>query len=310
MKKIRIGSRNSPLALWQAHKVSKALEKDFTTEIIPIYSDGDKNLLTPLYEMGITGIFTKDLDVALLNDRIDLAVHSLKDVPTVLPKNIKMIACLERDFPEDVLIRRKEAKNKKFNEMTVASGSLRRRAFWLKKFPGTKFVDFRGNINTRLKKISGGYADAALFSLAGIKRLDLNTEYEYLTFILPAPSQGVITVTGHSKNTELNGIVKKIGHPPTELCVSLERLFLNALEGGCTAPIGAFAEIKEEKIKFRGALCSLDGSKAVEINEAFDLNWEENKNKGEELAIKILENGGKEILEGLKKTGLPHKTLP
>jgi hydroxymethylbilane synthase len=144
MKNIRIGTRNSALALWQAEEVAEKLHQlNYTTEIVPIVSSGDKNLNQPLYSLGIKGVLTRDLDVALLNDEIDIAVHSLKDVPTKLPDNIELVAYLERDFPQDVLIRRKSAKNKELHELKLATSSLRRRAFWKKHYPETEFFAIR-----------------------------------------------------------------------------------------------------------------------------------------------------------------------
>ena len=190
MKSIRIGTRKSPLALWQAHEVAiKLHDKNIKTEIVPIISSGDKNLTQPLYTLGITGIFTKDLDIALLNDEIDIAVHSLKDVPTELPYGVKLISVLARDFPQDVLVRNSHSKNIVLKDLKIATSSLRRRSFWLKEFPETEFSDIRGNVQTRLRKLEEGFADATLFSLAGLKRMNLQFEYEFLPFMLSAPSQ-------------------------------------------------------------------------------------------------------------------------
>ena len=141
--------------------------------LVPVLSSGDKNLNQPLYSLGITGVFTKDLDIALLNNEIDIAVHSLKDVPTILPQNIEVSAVLERDFPQDVLVRKSSSKNKDLSELKIATSSLRRRAFWSEKFPNTHFSDIRGNVQTRLKKLEEGDFDATLFSLAGIKRMEM-----------------------------------------------------------------------------------------------------------------------------------------
>ncbi|MDY3338392.1 hydroxymethylbilane synthase [Riemerella anatipestifer] len=297
---IKIGTRNSPLALWQAKEVAAALEqKNYATEIVPIVSSGDKNLTQPLYSLGITGVFTKDLDIALLNRKIDIAVHSLKDVPTQLPQNIELIAYLERDYPQDVLVRSSNAKDKPLEELKIATSSLRRRAFWLKQFPNTEFSDIRGNVQTRLQKLEDGIADATLFSLAGLKRMALDIPYEHLPFMISAPSQGVVTVAGHTDNTEINEIVKTINHHQTQVCVEIERQFLNRLEGGCTAPIGAFAEFNEEEIKFQGRLCSLNGKECLELNETFA--WKQGGNFGDELADKLLANGGKAIMDQIKK---------
>lgn len=299
MKSIRIGTRNSALALWQAREVARHLQNsNHLTEIVPIISSGDKNLTQPLYSLGITGVFTRDLDVALLNDEIDIAVHSLKDVPTQLPENIELIAHLERDFPQDVLIRKESAKNKELHELKLATSSLRRRAFWLKNFPTAEFSDIRGNIQTRLKKLEEGDFDATILSLAGIKRMKMDIDYEMLPFLIPAASQGVIAVAGHSDKKEINEILGSINHRPTQICVEMERNFLSTLEGGCTAPIGAFAEIFNDQIRFKAALCSLDGKNSIATDENFVYNEEENF--GEKFARIVLENGGKELMAEIK----------
>ncbi|WP_027383131.1 hydroxymethylbilane synthase [Epilithonimonas caeni] len=301
MNKIRIGTRNSPLALWQAHEVESKLKNlGFETEIVPIVSSGDKNLDQPLYALGITGVFTKDLDIALLNKEIDIAVHSLKDVPTQLPENIQISAVLERDFPEDVLVRNNDAEPLDLNVLKIATSSLRRRAFWLKDFPETEFTDIRGNVQTRLKKLNDGIADATIFSLAGIKRMDLDINYEQIPFLLQAPSQGVVAIASLSDNAELNESLKSISHKETEICVTIEREFLKTLEGGCTAPIGAKAEMLDGQIRFLGRLCSLDGKNCIETDEIFD--WNNSENFGEKIALEVLKNGGKELMDEIRKS--------
>lgn len=301
MKTIRIGTRNSPLALWQAHEVESKLKAlGFETEIVPILSSGDKNLDQPLYAMGITGVFTKDLDIALLNKEIDIAVHSLKDVPTQLPQNIRISAVLERDFPEDVLVRNNDAEPLDLEVLKIATSSLRRRAFWLKEFPETEFTDIRGNVQTRLKKLDDGIADATIFSLAGIKRMNLDIHYEQIPFLLQAPSQGVVAIASLSDNKELNESLKSISHKETEICVTIEREFLKTLEGGCTAPIGAKAEMVDGQIRFLGRLCSLDGKNCIETDEIFD--WNDSENFGEKIALEVLKNGGKELMDEIRKS--------
>ncbi|AZA47650.1 hydroxymethylbilane synthase [Chryseobacterium carnipullorum] len=301
MKSIRIGTRNSALALWQAREVARNLQnRNYLTEIIPIVSSGDKNLNQPLYSLGITGVFTRDLDVALLNDEIDIAVHSLKDVPTQLPQNIEIITYLERDFPQDVLIRKESARNKEFHELKLATSSLRRRAFWLKNYPHAEFSDIRGNIQTRLQKLEDGDFDATILSLAGIKRMKMDIDYEMLPLMTPAASQGVIAVAGHSEKTEINEILAQINHKKTQICVEIERNFLSTLEGGCTAPIGAFAEIIENQVRFKAALCSLDGKNCIATDESFEYN--ETENFGEKFAKIVLENGGKELMTEIKNS--------
>ena len=301
MNKLKIGTRNSPLALWQAYEVESTLKTlGFETEIVPIISSGDKNLDQPLYALGITGVFTKDLDIALLNKEIDIAVHSLKDVPTQLPHNIQISAVLERDFPEDVLVRNDDSEPLDIEVLKIATSSLRRRAFWLKEFPETEFTDIRGNVQTRLKKLDDGIADATIFSLAGIKRMNLDITYEQIPFLLQAPSQGVVAIASLSDNDKLNEMLKTISHKETEICVTIEREFLKTLEGGCTAPIGAKAEMLDGQIRFIGRLCSLDGKNCIETDEIFD--WNDSENFGEKIALKVLENGGKELMEEIRKS--------
>lgn len=299
MKNIRIGSRNSPLALWQAREVARNLQnKNYKTEIIPIVSTGDKNLTLPLYEMGIVGIFTKDLDIALLNNEIDVAVHSLKDIPTKLPQNLSIIAYLKRDFPKDVLVKKESSKNKEHHELKIATSSLRRRAFWSKDFPGTEFCDIRGNVHTRLKKLEEQDFDATIFSEAAIERMNLNIAYEELNNLLPAPGQGVVAIVARTDDAETIALVDFVNHLETQQCVEVERNFLQTLEGGCTAPIGAFAEMIEGEMRFRGRICSLNGEDEIATDEVFTYNKVENF--GEKIAFQVLEMGGRAIMNEIK----------
>ena len=300
MRSIKIGTRNSPLAMWQAREVARNLQNlNYTTDIVPVLATGDKNLTQPLYKLGITGIFTKDLDLALLNNEIDIAVHSLKDIPTELPENIEIIAVLERDYPQDVLVRKKDAQNLELHDLKIATSSLRRRAFWCKEFPDTQFSDIRGNVQTRLNKLEENDFDATMFSLAAIERMGLDVDYEHLPIMISAPAQGVVAICGRSDNAEMKEIFSQINHKPTQICVEIERNFLNTLEGGCTAPIGAFAEINDRnEVRFIGRLCSLDGKNCIETDEIFE--WNEHENFGKTLAQKVLENGGRELMHQIK----------
>ncbi len=295
MKTIKIGTRNSPLALWQANEVAAKLQAvGHTTEIVPIISSGDKNLTQPLYAMGITGVFTKDLDIALLNKDIDIAVHSLKDVPTQLPIGTQISAVLERDFPQDVLVRKADAKHKDLKDLKIATSSLRRRAFWSQTFHNTEFADIRGNVQTRLKKLEDGVADATLFSLAGLKRMNLDIDFEEVDFLLQAPSQGVVCIANRTEDADLIEVLKQINHDATQKCIQIEREFLRTLEGGCTAPIGAHAEFIGDKIRFQGRLCSLDGKDCINVDETID--WNPEQNFGAEIAQQVLERGGKDMM--------------
>ena len=285
--------------MWQAKEVEQKLQNlGYETSLVPVLSSGDKNLNQPLYSLGITGVFTKDLDIALLNNEIDIAVHSLKDVPTLLPKNIEISAVLERDFPQDVLVRKSSSKNKDLAELKIATSSLRRRAFWLEQFPETEFSDIRGNVQTRLKKLEEGDFDATLFSLAGIKRMEMELDFEFLDFMISAPSQGVVAIASRIDDVETRKILQKINHEETQICVEIERNFLRTLEGGCTAPIGAIAKFEDNKIYFKGKLNSLDGAKTLNLVEEFEYNHSENF--GEKFAKIILEKGGKEMMEVIK----------
>lgn len=299
MMTIKIGTRNSPLALWQAHEVAAKLQSiGQKTEIVPIVSTGDKNLTLPLYAMGITGVFTRDLDIALLNKEIDIAVHSLKDVPTQMPKGIHVSSVLQRDYPQDVLVRRKDAKTKSLEDLKIATSSLRRRAFWSQIFPTTEFCDIRGNVQTRLQKLEDGVADATLFSLAGLKRMNLDIDYEEVDFLLQAPSQGVVGIASLEENKNLTAILNQINHLETQKCVHIEREFLKTLEGGCTAPIGAQAEVIGNQIRFLGRLCSLDGKEHINVDET--INWNAEQNFGAEIAQQVLARGGKEMMALIK----------
>lgn len=297
---IRIGTRNSPLALWQAQEVEQKLKNlGYETLLVPVISSGDKNLNQPLYSLGITGVFTKDLDIALLNNEIDIAVHSLKDVPTILPQNIQISAVLERDFPQDVLVRKSTSKGKSLSELKIATSSLRRRAFWLEQFPNTVFSDIRGNVQTRLNKLEEGDFDATIFSLAGIKRMDMELEYEFLDFMISAPSQGVVAIASRGDDEGITKLLQNINHRETQICTEIERNFLRTLEGGCTAPIGALAKIENDKITFKGKLNSLNGNQTVILEK--EIEWNDSENFGENFAEIILENGGKELMVEIKR---------
>lgn len=301
MKSIRIGTRNSPLALWQAREVARHLQnQNLKTEITPILSTGDKNLTQPLYALGITGIFTKDLDIALLNGEVDIAVHSLKDIPTLLPQDLEIMAVLKRDYPEDVLVRKADSATLELKDLKIATSSLRRRAFWLNTFGPTEFSDIRGNVQTRLKKLEESDFDATMFSLAAIERMGLDVDYEPLPMLIPAPGQGVVAVSGRTADTHLKEILAGISHEDTLKCITMERDFLRTLEGGCTAPIGAFAEIDQNKVRFTGRLCSLDGENCLETDEIFE--WQPSVKYGEQFAQQILDNGGRDLMKLIKAT--------
>ncbi len=298
MDNIRIGTRASKLAVWQAEQVQSLLQTiNISSSIIKIKSSGDKDLSKPVYELGITGVFTKEIDLALLNNEIDIAVHSLKDVPTKLPLGVMQGAVLQRGSELDVIIPNKALKSK---GNTIATGSLRRKAQWLNKFNTDNIVEIRGNVQTRLRKLDENNWNGTIMAKAGLERLDiLPKDYQDLSWMIPAPAQGAISVQNLTINSSITEVLKQINHVETELCTNIERSFLNKLEGGCTAPIGAHAKIVDNSVVFRGVLLSVNGKEKIEVNEVHKLDKIEDL--GEKLAKKIISLGGNRILNSLKR---------
>ncbi|MBI6120979.1 hydroxymethylbilane synthase [Salegentibacter maritimus] len=297
-KVIRIGTRDSELALWQAKTVQNALEKaGHKTQLLPVKSTGDLNLNQPLYEMGITGIFTKTLDVAMINGDIDIAVHSMKDVPTALPKGIVEAAVLKRANTKDILVHKGLDFLEK--EGTIATGSLRRKAQWLNKYPAHRVVDLRGNVNTRMKKLEDNAWNGAIFAAAGLERIALKPEnFIDLNWMIPAPAQGAMLVVAIEQDDFTRKALALLNHKESEICVHVEREFLKVLEGGCTAPIGALATIEKDLIYFKAALFSLDGKQKIGIEKTVALN--EFKNLGKRCAEEVLNNGGSKLMQQIK----------
>ena len=300
-KTIRIGTRDSELALWQAHTVQKQLvDLGYKTEIVAVKSDGDIILNKPLYELGITGIFTKTLDIAMINGKVDIAVHSMKDVPTALPTGIVQAAVLERANALDILVHKG---NLDFleSEATIATGSLRRQAQWWNKYPNHTVVDLRGNVNTRMQKLKDDDWNGAVFAAAGLERINLKpSNFIDLDWMIPAPAQGAMVIVAMENDNFTIDAVSQLNDIETEICTHIERQFLRTLEGGCTAPIGALARYNEEQdnIDFKGVLLSIDGKQKLEIDKSVDISeW---KKLGFNSAQEILENGGAELMTKIK----------
>lgn len=300
-KVIRIGTRDSELALWQAHTVEKKLnDLGYKTEITAVKSQGDILLDKPLYELGITGIFTKTLDIAMINGKVDIAVHSMKDVPTALPIGIVQAAVLERANTLDILVHKG---NLDFLEGTgtIATGSLRRQAMWLNKYPNHTVVDLRGNVNTRMQKLNDQEWNGAVFAAAGLERINLKPgNYINLDWMIPAPAQGAMLVVAMGNDNYTLDALSELNHIETEICTYIERQFLKTLEGGCTAPIGALAKYNEEEdtIHFDGVLFSLDGKQKMEVNKIVPI--QEWKKLGFYSAKEILDNGGSQLMTEIK----------
>lgn len=299
-KVIRIGTRDSELALWQAHTVEKMLnDLGYETKIVAVKSTGDIILDKPLYELGITGIFTKTLDIAMINGDVDIAVHSMKDVPTALPKGIVQALVLERANVLDILVHKG---NPDFTDKpsTIATGSLRRQAQWFNKYPNHTVVDLRGNVNTRMQKLQDNNWDGAVFA-AGLERINLKPEnYINLDWMIPAPAQGAMMVVAMENDNYALDALSQLNHIETEICTYIERQFLRTLEGGCTAPIGALVTYNEDEdtLHFQGVLLSVDGKQKLEIDKTVEIGeW---KKLGFFMTQEILNNGGTELMQTIK----------
>ena len=301
-KLIRIGTRDSELALWQAKTVQQQLHHlGYTTVLVPVKSTGDMRLDKPIYELGIVGVFTRILDEAMLNNVIDIAVHSLKDVPTILPQGIVQAAVLKRGNVRDTLVFKDNEEFLSQKEATIATGSLRRKAQWLNRYPTHTIVGLRGNVNTRLQKLEDNEDwNAAIFAAAGIGRIGVRPEDAInLDWMVPAPGQGAIMITARENDEELLTILKEINHEETEICTTIERRFLNLLEGGCSAPIGGLAFIKNEEVFFQGVLLSLDGSKKIEVTRKEKLG---NHHQIAQFAADyVIDRGGHRLMNELRE---------
>lgn len=286
--------------MWQAKLVQRKLnEHNLETEIIPISSEGDINLTQPIYQLGITGVFTRSLDIALLNNQIDIAVHSLKDVPTLLPEGIELKGFMKRGNHKDILVYKSDEIFEK-EKRTIATGSLRRTSFWLNKFPQDSLVDLRGNVQLRIQKLMDSEWDGAIFAYAGLDRSEILKEltekglkFMTLDWMTSAPSQGIVGITCRPEFE-----MPLISDENSKIAAIIERQFLNVLEGGCTAPIGAFANVSDETIDFKGSILSLDGKRMISIEENFPIS--EYENKGKTLAEKCLEKGAGELIREIK----------
>lgn len=304
MGKIRIGTRESQLAIWQATQVKDLLANNgIESELIFIKSEGDIDLITPLYEIGVQGIFTRSLDAALLNNKIDVAVHSMKDVPVQLAKGIKQAAVLKRGSHKDVFIPHPDLpdadkifgrgileirsvvikQGSETNEIiektyedtgeridaTIATSSIRRIAQWSRRYPNHKIENLRGNINTRLKKLKESKWHGAIFAAAGLERIGLRPANAIdLDWMLPAPAQGAIIVVCREDDEQTFKLCLSLNDEETALCTKIERDFLSALMGGCSTPISALAEIKNGEVHFKGNILSPDGKQISECSAA------------------------------------------
>jgi hydroxymethylbilane synthase len=298
---IRIGTRDSKLALWQAKTVQSLLEKNgATTELVPVKSEGDLDLVTPLYAMGVQGVFTKTIDAFLLSNKIDIAVHSLKDVPTQLAQGIAQAAVLPRASYKDLFVQHPNATS--FGSSKIATGSVRRRAQWLNKYPNSIVENLRGNVQTRMRKLEESDWDGAIFAAAGLDRMDIRPETAIeLDWMLPAPAQGAVMVACRTGETELLRLCSRFNDSQTALCVKIERDFLKTLMGGCSTPVSALAEIENDKLHFRANILSIDGSEKMEIEKNCSLG--EVDNMGVLWGNELLGRGADKIVATIRNFG-------
>lgn len=307
---IRIGTRESQLAVWQATLVKQLLAKyNIPAELVFIKSEGDIDLQTPLYEIGVQGIFTRSLDMALINNKIDIAVHSMKDVPTQLADGIVQAAVLQRASYKDIFVY-KEGQDDILQQLgyvngqwsmvnnatlTIATSSIRRRAQWLHRYPNTTIENLRGNVNTRLQKVTSNNWNGAIFAAAGLERINLRPKNAIdLDWMLPAPAQGAIVVVCRNTDDYCLEAGTILNDADTAICTKIERDFLRALLGGCSTPISALAEIKDNKIYFNGNILTPDGKQKATIEKIIEKD--QFNDAGKMLATEILSMGGDKIV--------------
>lgn len=307
-QKIIIGSRGSELALWQAHFVKREIEKknkNVKVEINIIKTKGDKILDVALSKIGDKSLFTKELEVELLERRIDLAVHSLKDLQTKIPVGLKLTAVTKRHDVEDVLISRKKGMtiNKLPENAKVATGSLRRRSQLLHLRPDITVFDLRGNVPSRIKKFLESDWDAIILARAGVERLKLKkyiSSFISTEEILPAVGQGALGIEIHKNNKIAEEILQALHHDETYKAVLAERAMLKTLEGGCQVPIGAFAEITSGGLYLDAIVGSLDGS--ITYRKKMRGSKNDPEKLGKTLAKDLLKAGARQILKEVYET--------
>jgi hydroxymethylbilane synthase len=301
MQKIRIGTRGSKLALWQADYIEnllKQITEGVVFQRVIIKTEGDSDQHSSLTQIGGQGVFTKAIEQALLDNKIDVAVHSLKDLPSAMADGLHLAAVPERGPVEDVLITKNGAElNDLPKGAVIATGSIRRRSQLLNQRPDIKITDLRGNIETRLEKLIHHNLDGIIMARAALVRLKIE-HVNYFTFnpmdMIPAVGQGAVGVQTRANDSRTNQIVSLINHIPTLYSVTAERAFLNELDSGCQFPVGAHARINANKIVLSGFVGSEDGEKIYrETIEGFQ---EEAEKTGRQLGVSFIKQGARELL--------------
>jgi len=314
---LKIGTRDSKLALWQATTVATMLQSlGIQTNMVPVKSEGDLDLVTPLYAMGVQGVFTKTLDAFLLSGKIDIAVHSFKDVPTVLAQGISQAAVLPRASEKDLLVFKDPAfaaaflkGEDKTLKGTVATGSVRRKAQILEQFPELHIENLRGNVQTRMQKLQSNQWDGAIFAAAGLERIEERPENAAeIPWMLPAPAQGAIVVVARTDDNEATQLIQRLNNEATQMAVKVERDFLNTLMGGCSTPISAYASIVNDTIQFSGCILSLDGRRKFSCKQSAGLD--QYNTLGAQAAKKLLEQGADKIVAEIRAAAATTATTP
>ncbi len=305
MKKIvRIATRKSPLALWQAEHISqrlKALHSDIEIELVTMVTQGDKILDTPLAKVGGKGLFVKELEQGMLRGDADIAVHSMKDVPVDFPDGLQLAVICEREDPRDAFVSNTYSKLEDLPQgAIVGTSSLRRQCQLRELRPDLLIKDLRGNVNTRLKKLDEGQYAAIILASAGLKRLEFNsriTAYLEPEQSLPAIGQGAIGIECRENDKAVLDLIQPLQHENTRICVSAERAMNHRLEGGCQVPIGGYAQINNDILTLRGLVGQPDGSEMIRGEETGKLSDAEQL--GTKLADDLLSRGAKEILRAV-----------
>jgi hydroxymethylbilane synthase len=307
---IRIGTRGSELALWQTNHVKELLEVRFpgtTIDVQKIKTTGDKILDAPLSKIGDKGLFTKELEFALLDDRVDIAVHSFKDVPTLVPEGLTIAAVLEREDVRDVFIANPKKSCQSFAALPlnsiIATGSLRRKCQLLNSRPDIQTADIRGNLNTRITKLDSSEWDGMILAKAGVTRLGWAqriTDVLPLEFMLPAVGQGALAIESRTGDRRVHELLRPLHHHRTAEAVTSERALLRYLEGGCQIPIGAYGQITGNELRLDAIIGSLDGKRMVRGRKIGTIADPEQI--GIDLAKELFHQGGKEILEEIRQT--------
>ncbi|MEQ6120073.1 hydroxymethylbilane synthase [Reichenbachiella sp. MALMAid0571] len=303
--KIKIGTRGSKLALWQAYHIQDLLEKKGAeTEIVTIETKGDKILDVSISKIGSKGVFTEEIEEQLASGAIDIAVHSAKDMQSELPDGFELIAIGEREKASDVLLSNNKNLDLNNSNLKIGTSSTRRIAFLKKYYPEVSTVPIRGNLQTRIRKMEEGQSDALFLAYAGVHRMGYNDQIALemdVQKFTPAVGQGSIAIeTYTSLSSEKREFVRNsINHKPSEIAIKAERAFLKKMQGGCSVPIFGYAQVIENQVVLKGGIISLDGSKFVVSESQAPITNPELA--GESLGKYVLENGGAEILEEIRK---------